>query len=105
MVLIGSDFHPSWQQISSVDTDTGEYKLVHEAGEAEVAAARWPVIFGLGGSALGGFRGLGAKLNVKHHDRELYAYDTAPCTELARLFGIDTKWFSNVEKALCLFPY
>ena len=38
MVLIGCDFHPSWQQVCWVDTETGEMqesKLVHAAGEAE----------------------------------------------------------------------
>jgi hypothetical protein len=32
MVLIGCDFHPSWQQVCWVDTGTGEteeHKLVH----------------------------------------------------------------------------
>jgi transposase len=38
MVLIGCDFHPSWQQVCWVDTGTGEteeHKLVHAPGEAE----------------------------------------------------------------------
>jgi transposase len=38
MVLIGCDFHPSWQQVCWVDTDTGETeerKLVHATGDAE----------------------------------------------------------------------
>jgi len=38
MVLIGCDFHPSWQQVCWVDMTTGEtreQKLVHAAGEAE----------------------------------------------------------------------
>lgn len=38
MVLIGSDFHPSWQQVCWVDTGTGEteeHKLVHAPGEVE----------------------------------------------------------------------
>jgi len=32
MKIIGSDFHPSWQQIAWLDTETGEtgeHKLVH----------------------------------------------------------------------------
>jgi transposase len=39
MMIIGCDFHPSWQQISWLDTETGEtgeQKLVHAAGEAKV---------------------------------------------------------------------
>jgi len=38
MVIIGCDYHPSWQQISWVDTLTGETeerKLDHASGEAE----------------------------------------------------------------------
>ena len=52
MVLIGSDFHPSWQQISWVDTDTGEtgeYKLVHQPGEVEKFYRRFaaPALIGM----------------------------------------------------------
>lgn len=38
MVLIGCDFHPSWQQVCWLNTQTGEteeQKLVHGPGEAE----------------------------------------------------------------------
>jgi transposase len=38
MIIIGCDFHPSWQQIAFVDTETGESgerKLMHASGEAE----------------------------------------------------------------------
>ena len=45
MVLIGCDFHPSWQQVCWVDTDTGETeerKLVHAPGEAEKFYRRFP---------------------------------------------------------------
>lgn len=38
MILIGCDFHPSWQQVCWVDTETGEseeQKLVHAEGEAK----------------------------------------------------------------------
>lgn len=38
MIIIGCDFHPSWQQIAWVDTETGETgerKLMHATGEAE----------------------------------------------------------------------
>ena len=38
MMIIGCDFHPSWQQVNWLDTetgDTGERKLVHSSGEAE----------------------------------------------------------------------
>ena len=38
MMIIGCDFHPSWQQIAWVDTETGEadeQKLVNGSGEAK----------------------------------------------------------------------
>ena len=38
MMIVGCDFHPSWEQVCWLDTDsgeTGEQKLVHSAGEAE----------------------------------------------------------------------
>jgi len=38
MMIIGCDFHPSWQQVAWVETETGEtgeQKLVHASGEAQ----------------------------------------------------------------------
>ncbi len=38
MIIIGCDFHPSWQQVAWVDTTHGEIrerKLMHADGEAE----------------------------------------------------------------------
>jgi len=38
MIIVGCDFHPSWQQIAVFDTETGESserKLVNGDGEAE----------------------------------------------------------------------
>src|SRR6266481_9870296 len=38
MIIIGCDFHPSWQQICWLNTETGETgerKLMHTTGEAE----------------------------------------------------------------------
>ena len=38
MIIIGCDFHPSWQQIAWLNTETGENglkKLVHSSGQAE----------------------------------------------------------------------
>jgi hypothetical protein len=36
MMLIGCDYHPSWQQICwHGDRETGEKKLDHASGEAE----------------------------------------------------------------------
>ena len=66
MMIIGCDFHPSWQQVSWLDTETGEtgeQKLVQASGDAErfyrrVAA---PALIGHGShrqlSLAGGFAG------------------------------------------------
>src|SRR5439155_658548 len=38
MMIIGCDFHPSWQQVDWLDTETGDYgerKLVHASGDAK----------------------------------------------------------------------
>ena len=52
MMIIGCDFHPSWQQVSWLDSETGEageQKLVHASGDArrfyEALAA--PVLIGM----------------------------------------------------------
>jgi transposase len=45
MILIGCDFHPSWQQVCWLDKETGETeerKLVHAPGEAERFYRRFP---------------------------------------------------------------
>ncbi len=52
MIIIGCDYHPSFQQIAWVDTETGEIqerKLVHAGGEAEgfYRQLRGPVRVGL----------------------------------------------------------
>ena len=38
MIIIGCDFHPSYQQVARLDTETGrieDHKLMHANGEAE----------------------------------------------------------------------
>ena len=52
MMIIGCDFHPSWQQIAWLDTatgETGEQKLVHALGEAKKFYGQWaaPVLIGM----------------------------------------------------------
>jgi transposase len=53
MIVIGCDFHPSWQQVCWVDTETGEtdeQKLVHAPGEAEKFYRRFmaaPALIGM----------------------------------------------------------
>ncbi len=43
MIIIGVDFHPEFQQIALVDTDTGELeeRRLHHPEEAERSTARW----------------------------------------------------------------
>ena len=56
MVLIGSDFHPSWQQVSWLNRETGEsgdQKLVHEAGAAEKFYKQFPAGSRIGMEATG----------------------------------------------------
>src|SRR5258708_16525808 len=44
MMIIGCDFHPSWQQVSWLDTETGEcgaQKLVHATGVPRCFISNW----------------------------------------------------------------
>jgi transposase len=52
MMIIGCDFHPSWQQVSCLDTETGEtgdQKLVHGEGQVQqfYQALSAPVLIGM----------------------------------------------------------
>jgi transposase len=52
MMIIGCDFHPSWQQIAWLNTETGEtgeQKLVHAAGDAKLFYQQLaaPVLIGM----------------------------------------------------------
>ena len=56
MMIIGCDFHPSWQQIAWLDGETGETgecKLVHGEGEAKQFYSRLPVPARIGMEATG----------------------------------------------------
>ena len=56
MVLIGCDFHPSWQQVSWLDRGTGEagdQKLVHEPGAVEKFYKQFPAGSRIGMEATG----------------------------------------------------
>ena len=56
MVLIGCDFHPGWQQVSWLNRETGEtgdQKLVHEAGATEKFYNQFPVGSRIGMEATG----------------------------------------------------
>jgi transposase len=52
MIIVGCDFHPSFQQIAMLDTETGatkEHKLMHASGEGEgfYGMLASPVIVGI----------------------------------------------------------
>lgn len=52
MMIIGCDFHPSWQQVSWLDSETGEVgeqKLMHASGDAKkfYQALMAPVLIGM----------------------------------------------------------
>ena len=52
MMIIGCDFHPSWQQVSWLDTETGECgerKLAHASGDAKLFYQQLaaPVLIGM----------------------------------------------------------
>ena len=51
MHIVGCDFHPGWQQVAVLDTETGDlghYQLENSSGEAErfykrLSAPSWPL--------------------------------------------------------------
>ena len=56
MMIIGCDFHPSWQQVSWLDTETGEtgeQKLVHASGDAKTFYQQLAVPLRIGMEATG----------------------------------------------------
>ena len=56
MVLIGSDFHPSWQRVSRMDREAGEaddHKLVHEPGAVDKFYRQFPAGSRIGLEATG----------------------------------------------------
>ena len=56
MVLIGCDFHPGWQQVSWLNRETGETgdeKLVHDAGATEKFYQQFPAGSRIGMEATG----------------------------------------------------
>ena len=45
MIIVGCDFHPSWQQVAVLDTESGEIverKLTHQEGAAELFYRQLP---------------------------------------------------------------
>ena len=71
MMIIGCDFHPSWQQVSWLDTETGETgegKLVQASGDAERFYRRLPAPALIGMEATGNCHWLVDLLAELGHD-------------------------------------
>jgi len=78
MVLIGCDFHPSWQQVSWLNRETGEcgdQRLVHEAGGVEKFYRQFPAGSQIGMEATGNCQWFVQLLNCLGH--ELWVGDAA----------------------------
>jgi len=78
MMIIGCDFHPNWQQIAWLDTETGETgerKLVHADGDAEQFYRGLPAPVLIGMEATGNSHWLVDLLNELGH--ELWVGDAA----------------------------
>jgi transposase len=78
MFLIGCDFHPSWQQVSWLDGETGEtgdHKLVHDAGVVEGFYRQFPAGSRIGMEATGNCQWFLELLNRLGH--ELWVGDAA----------------------------
>jgi transposase len=78
MMIIGCDFHPSWQQVAWLDMETGETgerKLVHADGDAERFYRQLPVPVLIGMEATGNSHWLVDLLSELGH--ELWVGDAA----------------------------
>ena len=71
MMIVGCDFHPSWEQVAWLDTETGEageQKLVHETGEAQEFYRSLPVPSLIGLEATGNCHWLQDLLHELGHE-------------------------------------
>ncbi len=71
MIIVGCDFHPSWQQVAVLDAETGEVterKLVNSDGEAERFYRQLPVPSLIGLEACGNSQWLIESLQQLGHE-------------------------------------
>ena len=71
MIIVGCDFHPSWEQVAWLDTESGEtaeQKLVHSAGEAERFYGQLPAPALIGLEATGNCHWLQDRLAEMGHE-------------------------------------
>src|SRR5258707_1213394 len=88
MVLIGCDFHPSWQQVSWMNRETGEagdQKLVHEPGAVEKFYQQFPTGKRNGMEATGKCQGFVEMLNGQIDLLDQAVVEAAEKNEKARL--------------------
>ncbi len=71
MIIVGGDFHPSWEQVAWLDTESGEtaeQKLVHSEGEAERFYGQLPAPALIGLEATGNCHWLQDRLAEMGHE-------------------------------------
>jgi len=71
MIIVGCDFHPSWEQVAWLDSETGEtceQKLVHGEGEAERFYRQLPAPALIGLEATGNCHWLQDRLAEMGHE-------------------------------------
>jgi transposase len=71
MIIVGCDFHPSWEQVAWLDSETGEtgeHKLVHSEGEAERFYGQLPAPALIGLEATGNCHWLQDRLAEMGHE-------------------------------------
>ena len=71
MIIVGCDFHPSWEQVAWLDTEsgeTGEQKLVHSQGDAERFYGQLPAPALIGLEATGNCHWLQDRLAEMGHE-------------------------------------
>jgi transposase len=71
MIIVGCDFHPSWEQVAWLDSETGEtgeHKPVHSEGEAERFYGQLPAPALIGLEATGNCHWLQDRLAEMGHE-------------------------------------
>ena len=99
MTIVGCDFHPSWQQVSVLDTETGEiseHKLVNGDGEAERFYCRLTAPALVGMEACGNSQWLIDLLSQLGH--EVWVGDAAHILKLLVEGRFPRLWMASAEQ-------
>jgi transposase len=97
MMLIGCDYHPSWQQICWLDTvtgETGEEKLGHASGEAERFYRQLPAPALIGMESTGNCQWFVEKVRSLGH--ELWIGDAALILKLLLEGRFPRIWIASI---------